>query len=45
MATETKDRYESAAAMEKDLDKVLRDLLRPASGHEVLSHLVKRFEA
>lgn len=44
MATETKDRYESAAAMENDLDKVLRDL-RPASGHDVLSHLVKRFEA
>ena len=47
MAIKPQDRYESAAAMEKDLDKVLRDGLRPrpASGHAVLSHLVKRFEA
>jgi CHASE2 domain-containing sensor protein len=44
MSLKPQDRYESAAAMEKDLDKVLRDL-RPASGHAVLSQLVRRFEA
>ena len=43
MAIETAGRYESAALMEKDLEKVLRDLRRPASGHAVLSQLVKRF--
>jgi serine/threonine-protein kinase len=44
MEIQPQDRYPSAAAMEKDLDKVLRDL-HPASGHSVLSQLVKRFGA
>jgi len=44
LAIKPQDRYESAAAMEKDLDRVLRDL-RPASGHAVMSQLVKRFSA
>jgi hypothetical protein len=45
MAVKPQDRYESVAAMEKDLDKVLSDLRHPASGHAVLSQLVKKFEA
>jgi eukaryotic-like serine/threonine-protein kinase len=44
MSIKPQDRYESASAMEKDLEAVLRDF-RPASGYAVLSELVKRFES
>ncbi len=42
MAIKPADRYGSAAAMEKDLDKVMRSL-GETSGYAVLSHLVGRF--
>jgi CHASE2 domain-containing sensor protein len=44
MAIKPQDRFESAAAMEKALDAVLRSL-HVASGHAVLSRLVRRFES
>jgi len=43
MAVEQDKRYESAAAMEKDLDKVLR-AMGVADGYEVMGKLVKRYE-
>lgn len=44
MSMNSHDRYESAAAMEKDLGKALHGL-GVSSGHGILENLVKRFEA
>jgi|WetSurMetagenome_2_1015567.scaffolds.fasta_scaffold00046_25 eukaryotic-like serine/threonine-protein kinase len=44
MAVKQEDRYESAAAMEKDLEKALR-LPGTASGYRILENLVKRYFA
>jgi len=43
MAIKPSDRYVSAAAMEKDLDKLLRSL-GETTGYGVLAHLVDRFK-
>jgi serine/threonine-protein kinase len=42
MSIKPSDRYESAAAMEKDLEKMLR-IIHKSSGYDILAHLVKRY--